>query len=58
MAQMGAELSINSSEVHAALRRLVRSRLVSDDSDGNRPLLEAVEEFLIHGVKTARRARR
>jgi hypothetical protein len=58
MVQMGLELSISSSEVHAALKRLVLSRLVSSDSDGNRPLLEAVEEFLVHGVKYAFPARR
>lgn len=51
MAQMGVELSISSSEIHAALKRLALSHLVSRDADGNRPLLEAVEEFLVHGVK-------
>lgn len=51
MAQMGRELSISSSEVHAALKRLVVSRLVSGDDEGNRPLLKAVEEFLVHGLK-------
>ena len=58
MAQMGLQLSISSSEVHAALKRLVLSRLVSSDADGNRPLLTAVEEFLVHGVKYAFPARR
>lgn len=53
MAQMGRELSISSSEVHAALKRLVVSRLVSGDDDGNRPLLKAVEEFFVHGLKYA-----
>ena len=53
MAQMARELSISSSEVHAALKRLVLSRLVSADDNGNRPLLKAVEEFLVHGVKYA-----
>lgn len=58
MAQMGVELSISSSEVHAALKRLTLSRLVSNDAEGNRPLLEAVEEFLVHGVKYAFPAKR
>ena len=58
MAQMGIDLSISSSEVHAALKRLVLSRLVSNDDSGNRPLLQAVEEFLLHGVKYAFPARR
>src|SRR5712691_6005066 len=51
MAQMSVDLSISSSEVHAALKRLVLARLVSSDAEGNRPLIEAVQEFLVHGVK-------
>lgn len=58
MAQMATDLSISASEVHAALRRLVLSRLVSSDADGNRPLLDAAEEFLVHGVKYAFPAKR
>lgn len=58
MAQMGVDLSISSSEVHAALKRLALSRLVSNDAGDNRPLLAAVEEFLVHGVKYAFPARR
>ena len=58
MAQMGLELSISSSEIHAALKRLALSKLVSSDADENRPLLQAVEEFLVHGVKYAFPARR
>jgi hypothetical protein len=37
--------------VHASLKRLERSRLT--DAQTRRPLLKAVEEFLIHGVKYA-----
>ena len=58
MAQIGVDLSISSSEVHAALKRLVFSGLVSRDSDGHRPLLDAIEEFLVHGVKYAFPAKR
>lgn len=58
MAQMGIDLSISSSEIHAALKRLALCRLVSGDADGNRPLLEAVEEFLVHGVRYAFPAKR
>lgn len=58
ISQMGAELSISASEVHAALKRLALSHLVSPDVDSNRPLLEAVEEFLVHGVKYAFPAKR
>ena len=53
MAQMSVDLSISSSEVHAALKRLVFAGLVSSDANENRPLLGAVEEFLVHGVKYA-----
>ena len=58
MAQIGVEISISSSEVHAALKRLVLSGLVSQDAAGHRPLLEATEEFLVHGVKYAFPAKR
>lgn len=58
IAQMGVDLSISSSEIHAALKRLALSRLVSSDASGNRPLLQAAEEFLVHGVKYAFPARR
>jgi hypothetical protein len=51
--QMSVDLSISSSEVHAALKRMAFAGLVSNDANENRPLLEAVEEFLVHGVKYA-----
>jgi hypothetical protein len=50
---MSVDLSISASEVHSALKRLALARLVSSDADENRPILEAAEEFLIHGVKYA-----
>jgi hypothetical protein len=53
MAMMAMDLSISSSEVHGALKRLSDSRLVSTDAQGHRPLLPAVEEFLVHGLKYA-----
>jgi hypothetical protein len=58
MAQMGIDLSISSSEVHAALKRLALSRLVSSDATGNRPLIEPVQEFLVHGIRYAFPAKR
>lgn len=58
MAQIGVDLSISASEIHAALKRLVRSGLVPQQSDGHRPLLDAVEEFLVHGVRYAFPAKR
>lgn len=53
MARMGLELGLSASEIHAALNRLAASRLLADESDGRRPLLQPVEEFLLHGVKYA-----
>ncbi len=58
MAEIGAHLSISGSEVHAALKRLERARLLATDPSGTRPLLQAVEEFLVHGVKYAFPAKR
>jgi hypothetical protein len=51
IAQVAGELALSPSQVHASLKRLERSRLI--DSQTGRPLLKAVEEFLIHGVKYA-----
>ena len=58
MSEIGHDLSISPSQIHAALKRLALSKLVSSAADSNRPLLEAVEEFLVHGVKYAFPARR
>jgi hypothetical protein len=58
IAQVGVDLALSSSEVHAALKRLVASRLISSDLDQSRPLLAAVEEFLVHGLKYAFPAKR
>ena len=58
MAQVGVDLALSSSEVHAALKRLAASRLISNDLNEGRPLLEPVEEFLIHAVKYAFPAKR
>ena len=57
MAQVGIDLALSPSEVHAALKRLAASKLTADRHEG-RPLLESVEEFLVHGVKYAFPARR
>lgn len=58
IAQVGVDLALSSSEVHAALKRLAASRLISNDLDECRPLLASVEEFLVHGVKYAFPAKR
>ena len=49
IAQVAGELGLSPSQVHASLKRLERSRLI--DAQTGRPLLKAIEEFLIHGVK-------
>jgi hypothetical protein len=51
IAQMGADLGLSPSQVHASLKRLERSRLIAAST--NEPQLHAVEEFLLHGVKYA-----
>jgi hypothetical protein len=51
MAQVSVDLALSASEVHAALKRLAASRLISIDLNEGRPLLESVEEFLVHGLK-------
>lgn len=58
MAQVGVDLALSASEVHAALKRLAASRLISNDLNEGHPLLESVEEFLVHGVKYAFPAKR
>jgi DNA-binding Lrp family transcriptional regulator len=51
IAQVATDLALSPSQVHASLKRLERSRLI--DAQTTRPVLKAVEEFLIHGVKYA-----
>jgi hypothetical protein len=42
-----AELSMNASEVHAAVQRAVASRLLQGPEMGHRPKRTAMDEFLI-----------
>jgi hypothetical protein len=49
IAQLAGELSISPSQAHLSLKRLERSHLI--EAQGGRPVLRAVEEFLLHGVK-------
>lgn len=51
IAQVAGDLGLSPSQVHASLKRLGRSRLI--ETQTGLPLLRAVEEFLIHGVKYA-----
>lgn len=58
IAQLAASLGLSSSQVHASLKRLERSRLIAPTADGGQPLSHAVEEFLIYGLKYAFPAQR
>ena len=49
IAQLASDLFLSPSQVHASLKRLERARLA--DASSGRPILRAVEEFLIHAVK-------
>jgi len=51
---LAVELSISQSEVHAAVRRAVAARLMTEAASGaGRPVRAAFLEFLVHGVKYA-----
>jgi hypothetical protein len=52
-AQIGLELAMSPSEVHAAVKRAQVSRLLHGSELGGRPNYGAIEEFLIHGLKYA-----
>ena len=49
IAQVAGDLALSPSQVHSSLKRLARSRLT--DAQTGRPVLKAVEEFLVHAVK-------
>jgi hypothetical protein len=49
IAQLASDLFLSASQVHASLKRLERARLI--DAESGRPILRAVEEFLVHAVK-------
>lgn len=52
--RLSVELFISQSEAHAGVRRAVAAQLMSDVSTGGgRPVLRALAEFLIHGVRYA-----
>ena len=55
---MAVELLISQSEVHAAVRRAVAAKLMSNTSASGRPVRAALLEFLVHGVKYAFPAKR
>jgi hypothetical protein len=51
--QLSSDLGLSPSQIHLSLKRLERSRLIIDSAGARKPLLRAVEEFLLHGVKYA-----
>lgn len=51
IAEVAIALTVSPSEVHAALKRLTRARLLSNEGPASRPVAENVEEFLLHGIK-------
>ena len=53
IAQIARELGISSSEVHAAMKRAQAAHLLHGPELSNRPIVSALEEFLIHGIKYA-----
>ena len=50
---VASELAMSPSEVHGAVRRLQRARLVHRQELGEKPNLSALQEFLLHGVQYA-----
>ncbi|HYD56998.1 MAG TPA: hypothetical protein VEB41_08840 [Burkholderiales bacterium] len=52
--RLAVELSMSQSEAHAGVRRAVAARLMSDATTaGGRPVLPALAEFIVHGVRYA-----
>lgn len=54
-AQITEELYLSASEVHAAVQRARRARLLGPSESVEVPNKSAVEEFLLHGVNTLSR---
>jgi DNA-binding Lrp family transcriptional regulator len=52
-AQLAAELGMSPSEVHASVQRAQNCRLLHGPKQKNRPNYNALEEFLLHGLKYA-----
>lgn len=51
--QLASDLLMSPSEVHASIRRARAAKLLLGPELGDKPNLQALEEFLIHGVKYA-----
>jgi DNA-binding Lrp family transcriptional regulator len=50
-AQIGSDLSMSPSEIHAAVKRAQAAHLLHGPELSNRPNTSALEEFLVHGIK-------
>lgn len=50
-AQIGRDLSMSSSEIHAAVKRGQAAHLLHGSELHSQPNVSALEEFLIHGIK-------
>jgi hypothetical protein len=50
---MAKDLVMSPSEVHAAMKRAQTARLLHGPELSNRPIVNAVEEFLLYGIKYA-----
>ena len=48
---LAGDLCMSASEIHAAVKRVVAARVM--DSSWQRPVLRALDEFLMHGVRYA-----
>lgn len=51
--RLAADLEMSPSEVHAALKRAIRSRLARKHGDFVRPIPANLREFLVHGLSYA-----
>ena len=52
-ARLASELEMSASEVHAALKRAVHSRLARRQGESIRPIAANLREFLVHGLSYA-----
>jgi DNA-binding Lrp family transcriptional regulator len=57
-AEIASELAMSPSEVHGAVKRAQASQLLHGTEMHDRPNLNALEEFLLHGLKYAFPAKR
>lgn len=49
--RLASELEISPSEIHAAVKRAEAAGLAKKTPSGSQPIMQALEELLIHGIK-------